>query len=150
MKLYGIYGAILLCTSVGANAFQGAPAGPAPGSGNAAAAASNNREQNSSYNRIIGSGVKNTVVNDSGKKGKVIVRDTAVPATAADVVAGSALRDVDGKPLGSVESIDGDSAVVAAAGRKVRVPLVAFGKDTRGLLLGITAAKFQELASKAQ
>jgi len=150
MKLNVFCGSILLLTSVSANAFQAAPGGPAPGSGNAAAAASNNREQNASYNRVIGSGVKSTVVNDAVKKGKVIVRDTAVAATAADVTAGSALRDVDGKPLGSVESIDGDSAVVAAGGRKVRVPLIAFGKDTRGLLLGITAAKFQELASKAQ
>ena len=150
MKLNVFCGSILLLSSVSANAFQAAPGGPAPGSGNASASANSNREENSSYNRVIGSGVKNTVVSDGAKKGKVIVKDTAVAATAADIKAGSQLRDVDGKPLGSIESIDGDSAVVAAFERKVRVPLIAFGKDTRGLLLGITAAKFQELASKAQ
>lgn len=150
MKVNVFCGAILLLSSVSANAFQAAPGGPAPGSGNAGAAAANNREQNSSYNRLIGSGVKNTVVDGSRKKGVVVVKDTAVAATAADIKAGSQLRDVEGKPLGSIESIDGDSAVVAAFERKVRVPLIAFGKDTRGLLLGITAAKFQELASKAQ
>jgi hypothetical protein len=150
MKLNVFCGAIVLVSSVSANAFQAAPAGPAPGSGNAGAAAANNREQNSSYNRLVGSGVKNTVVDGSRKKGKVIVKDTPVAATAADIVAGSQLRDVEGAPLGSVESVDGDSAVVAAGNRKVRVPLIAFGKDTRGLLLGITVAKFQELASNAR
>jgi hypothetical protein len=94
--------------------------------------------------------LKNTAVNDAAKKGKVIVKDTPVAATVADIKAGSELRDVEGKPLGSVDSVDGDSAVVLAGNRKVRVPLIAFGKDTRGLLLGITVAKFQELASNAR
>jgi hypothetical protein len=150
MKLNVFCGTILLLSSGSASAFQAAPAGPAPGTGNATASANSNREENSSYNRVIGSGVKNTAVNDAAKKGKVIVKDTPVAATVADIKAGSELRDVEGKPLGSVDSVDGDSAVVLAGNRKVRVPLIAFGKDTRGLLLGITVAKFQELASNAR
>jgi hypothetical protein len=147
MKHY-VFGGFLLWASASANALQ--IGGPAPGSGNAAAMSSNNREQNSSYNRIIGSGVTNAVADGSPKKGSVTVEDTAVAATAADVIPGTQLRDILGQPIGSIASVEAGGAVVITGTRKIRVPLVAFGKDARGLLLGITASKFQELASRAK
>ena len=38
---------------------------------------------------------------------------------------------------------------VASAQTKIKVPLSAFGKDDQGLVLGITAARFNELVAKA-
>jgi hypothetical protein len=39
--------------------------------------------------------------------------------------------------------------VVDTGQYKVRVPLVSFGKDSSGMVLGTTAAKFNEVAAKA-
>ena len=67
----------------------------------------------------------------------------------ADIKAGSALRDKDGVKIGTVDTVDADGAVVNTGQTKIKVPLTAFGKDDQGLLLGITAARFNELVAKA-
>lgn len=119
---------------------------PAPASGNSAAITNNNREANSSYNHLVAAGDPKPGQNDDRPKAK---RTSAGPATAADIKAGSPLRDSQGVPIGKVESVDADGAVVNTGQTKIKVPLVAFGKDDQGLLLGITAAKFNELVAKA-
>lgn len=118
------------------------PAVPVPGSANSASVVNTNREQNAGYNRVIGA-MDPVTGKAPVKKGK------ARPATAAEITAGSALRDTDGKFIGNVDSVDADGAVVVSGLSKVKVPLVAFGKDDAGLMLGITSAKFQELVTKA-
>jgi len=70
-------------------------------------------------------------------------------ATAADVKAGAALRDIDGKPIGKVDSVDADGVVVDTGQYKVKVPLVSVGVDKSGLVLGTTAAKFNNIVAKA-
>ena len=124
-----------------------APAGPAPGSGNAAGMSDRTREENASYNRVVGTVGSKPVEQEQAKKAKA--KSKAVPATAADITAGAALRDIDGKPLGTIESADAEGAIVAYGTGKVKVPLSAFGKDDQGLLLGTTSEKFMALVSKA-
>lgn len=109
--------------------------GVAPGSTDSSRVVAVNRDENAGYNKVVG--------------GMSRAASKAVPATAADIKAGRALRDIKGAPLGTVESIDGEEAVVATATAKIKVPLVAFGKDDGGLLLGITAERFAELVAKA-
>ncbi|HZB69329.1 MAG TPA: hypothetical protein VE403_03095 [Sphingomicrobium sp.] len=77
------------------------------------------------------------------------VKGAPVPAAAADVVPGRALRDIKGEPIARVDAVDAQGVIVAAGSTRVRLPLNAFGKDEMGLLLGITAEKFRALVVKA-
>lgn len=70
-------------------------------------------------------------------------------AAASDIVAGSEVRDKRGKVVGTVETVDADGAVVATAAGKVKVPLDAFGKNRKGLLIGITKAEFDAAVAEA-
>ena len=117
-----------------------------PGAGNSSQITNTNREQNAGYNRVVGAmdPVKPGEEQKSGLKGK------AVPAMAADIKAGSPLRDSKGAPIGTVQSVDADGVVVDTGQTKIKVPVVAFGKDDAGLLLGITAARFSELVAGAK
>lgn len=74
----------------------------------------------------------------------------ARPATAAEIVAGSAVSDSTGVAIGTIESVGADGAVVASGTTRVRVPLDAFGINRHGLLLGITKAQFDDAAARAQ
>ena len=109
--------------------------GVAPGGADASKVVSSNREENASYNKLVG-----TIGGTPSK---------AVRATAADIKAGRGLRDIKGTAIGTIVSVDGDAAIVATEKKKIKVPLIAFGKDDDGLLLGITAARFAELVAKA-
>lgn len=73
----------------------------------------------------------------------------ARPAKAAEVTAGAAVADKAGKALGTVERVETDGVVVAAAAGKVKVPLEAFGKNRKGLLLAVSKAEFDGLVAKA-
>jgi hypothetical protein len=119
---------------------------PPPGSGNSTQITNANREQNAGYNHVVSNmdPVKQAEPQKSGLKGK------AVPAAAPDIKTGSQLRDSKGVPIGTVQSIDADGVIVDTGQTKIKVPLVAFGKDEAGLLLGITAAKFAELVAGAK
>lgn len=75
-----------------------------------------------------------------GKKG-----NSAVPATQADIVAGSPIRDSKGLSIGTVDRLDSDGVVVATQSGRVKVPLDAFGKDANGLVFAITKAEFDQM-----
>ena len=123
---------------------QGGPAAPLPGTGNSASISSSNRENNAEYNRLIGAG------DDKPKKDdRAQAQKGAVAATAADIKAGVSLRDIKGVPIGTIASVDANQAVVDTGQTKIGVPLVAFGKDDKGLLLGMTADKFNQLVAQA-
>ena len=125
---------------------QAAGATPSVGtSGVATGISSANRENNSAYNHLIGAADQTTTkapehVSRPGK---------AVPATAADIKAGARLRDMKGVPIGTIVSVDSSQAVVDTGQTKIGVPLIAFGKDDQGLLLGMTAEKFNALVAQA-
>lgn len=123
-----------------------AQAGPVPGSGDSTKISDSNRTTNSDYNHLIGAGDPKPADSRDTKPHKA---GKAVPATAADIKAGSALRDSQGVTIGSVDSVDAQGVIVNTGQSKIRVPLTAFGKDDAGLMLGITAARFNELVAQA-
>jgi hypothetical protein len=119
------------------------PAQPPPGSGNSAQASALDREAQAAYNQRVGS--QNLTSNSDHRK----TQPKAVPATAADIKAGAALRDINGVAIGTIVSVDANQAVVDTGQTKIGVPVIAFGKDDKGLLLGMTAEKFNQLVAAA-
>jgi hypothetical protein len=119
--------------------------GPVPGGGDATKTSSDNRQNNATYNQSIGAG------EGFHKKGEQpVFRGTPVAATAAYIKPGSGVRDIKGVKIGTAVSVHANQAVVDTGQTKIGVPLVAFGKDGDGLLLGMTAAKFNHLVVKAK
>lgn len=121
-------------------------ASPLPGTGDSTKISSGNRANNAEYNHLISSGDPSAAKSDEGST----KRSAAVPATVADLKAGSRLRDVKGVAIGTIASVDADGAIVDTGQTKIKIPVVAFGKDDKGLLLGITAARFNDLVAKAK
>lgn len=131
--------------SSAAGAQQAAAGGPAPAAGDAAKSSNAYRESNSAYNRLIGSAdPKAAARQDSYKSHRA-----ATPATLADIKPGSALRDSHRVAIGTVDAVDDQGVIVNTGTTKIRIPVNAFGKDDQGLVLGITAARFNELVAKA-
>ena len=121
------------------------PAGPAPGSGDAAKISQGNQQNNAAYNQLVGAADSTSA--KAEVKGQA--HHSPVAATAADIKAGASLRDIKGAPIGTIVSVDAGQAVVDTGKTKIGVPLIAFGKDDQGLLLGMTSDKFNELVAKA-
>jgi hypothetical protein len=72
-----------------------------------------------------------------------------VPAKPEEVIAGREVRDSRGVRIGSIESVTMSAAVLKADGGAVDVPLEAFGKDGKGLLIAMTKADFDKLVAGA-
>jgi hypothetical protein len=72
-------------------------------------------------------------------------RDTrkvrAVPAKPSDVTVGSKVSDMKGVPVGMIESVDADGAVIVTTVGKAKLGLDTFGKNKDGLLLAVTKAQ---------
>jgi hypothetical protein len=132
-------------TAANAQMSNSGAAAPVPGSGDAAKISQGNQQNNAAYNQLIGAG--------DAKSGKADVKAKAhqapVAAGAADIKPGASLRDIKGVPIGSIASSDGQQVVVDTGTTKIGVPLIAFGKDEQGLLLSITADKFNQLVAAA-
>jgi hypothetical protein len=75
--------------------------------------------------------------------------DRAVPARPADIVVAATVFDLGGQTVGTIESVEADGAVVATAAGKVKVPLNAFGRNRKGLLVGMPKKDFETLVAKA-
>lgn len=73
----------------------------------------------------------------------------AVPARREDIAVGAEIRDSKGVVIGTVDSLTLSGAVVAAAAGKVEVPYDAFGKNNKGLLIGVTKADFDKMVADA-
>jgi hypothetical protein len=80
---------------------------------------------------------------ESGRKSRT------VPALPGDVTVGALVRDSKGVPVGAIESISMSAAVLKADAGAVEVPLEAFGKDGKGLLIGMTKADFDKAVAAA-
>lgn len=76
-------------------------------------------------------------------------KDAAQPAVAADLIAGATLADPKGLDIGYIKSVDPDGVVVATTGGQVKVPAEAFGKNKKGLLIGMSKADFDKLVAQA-
>ena len=82
-----------------------------------------------------------------GKSDKKSMR--SVPAKPEEVVAGSEVRDPKGELIGTIDSVTMAAAVVNSPGGKVEVPLEAFGKNSKGLLVGMAKADFDAAVAAA-
>jgi len=76
-------------------------------------------------------------------------RDSARPAKAADLTAGAEIADNKGVEVGYIKSIDTDGVVVATAAGQVKVPAEALGRNSKGLLIGMSKADFDKLVAQA-
>jgi hypothetical protein len=119
--------------------------------------AASNRQQDEDYNTLAGRGVKVTNEDRANLSKPGAKHGSVTLATTADIKPGALVRDVKGAPLGKIaalapnEVIGVSNQVVIDTGRtKIAVPLIAFGKDDKGLLLSITADKFNQLVAQAQ
>jgi hypothetical protein len=72
----------------------------------------------------------------------------AVAAKPEEVTPGKEVRDSKGVVMGRIESAGIGSAVVATDAGKVEVPLEAFGKNGKGLLIAMTKAEFDKLVAQ--
>lgn len=120
-----------------APATAGGPSGP-----NSIDVAGSARDQSQGFNHVMNN--LDRQAGNSKSSGGAVRK-----VTASEIVPGAAIRDLNGEPIGKVASVDADGVVVDTGSIKVKVPLVAFGRDSRGLLIGITSQKFAELTSKA-
>jgi hypothetical protein len=59
------------------------------------------------------------------------------------------VRDTKGVHVGVIESVSLAGAILKADGGAVEVPLEAFGKDAKGLLIGMAKADFDKLVAQA-
>jgi hypothetical protein len=133
---------LALASAASSQSVGGPPPGAVPGAGpRAQDVAATNRQVDSDYNTLAARGVK---VTDKGKAGPPQKKaPSAVPATAEDIKAGMLVRDIKGVQVATVERLEDDGAVVMAGNRLAKLPINAFGKDQAGLMIGITAAEFQ-------
>ena len=120
------------------------PGSPLPGTGDSAKISSGNRDNNAAYNQLIGGGTDKPKSDDDQRH-----HSTPTAAAAADIKAGAALRDIHGVHIGTIVSVDANQAVVDTGQTKIGVPLMAFGKDDQGLMLGMSADKFNTLVAAA-
>lgn len=118
---------------------QAGPATPGPIGPDANASASSGREQSESFTHVM----------NNLDRHRIVTKGAVRKVTAAEIAVGAPLRDVNGQPIGKIDSVAADGVVIDSGQSKIKVPLVAFGKDDVGLVLGITAAKFNELVAKA-
>jgi hypothetical protein len=149
--LLGIVGGLGLVAAGAAIAQTTAPTGNVGSGPRSQDVAAGNRQVDNDYNTLAGRGVAVTNMDRKGAK-----RHSAVPATAADIKAGAQVRDVKGVPIGTIATLgpnevtaDSDQPVIDTGHGKIGVPLSAFGKDDKGLLLSITAQTFNQLVAQA-
>ena len=148
-------GAALLGSSVASAQAGPAVAAPTPGVRSQDVAAAN-RQVDSDYNTLAGRGVQVTNKDRANMPKPQVKHGSVVAATAADIKAGAQVRDIKGVPVGTIATLasnevaaDPNQVVVDTGQTKIGVPLMAFGKDDKGLLLSITAEKFNELVAQA-
>jgi len=158
MAILFSFGEVALAAASAAGAQN---AGPPAGAGNMGGprsqdVAASNRQTDNDYNVLAGRSVKVTnrdradYRTDSKQK-----RGSVGPAVEADIKAGAQVRDVKGVLVGTIATLasnevaaDPNTAVIDTGQTKIAVPLSAFGKDDKGLLLGITAEKFNQLVAQ--
>jgi preprotein translocase subunit YajC len=71
-------------------------------------------------------------------------------AADASVKAGAAVSDTSGAAVGTIESVNGDLAVVSTGTNKVSLPVSAFGKGDKGPVIAMTKAQLDAAAGGAK
>lgn len=73
----------------------------------------------------------------------------ATAAPSGTLAAGAKVLDTSGGTVGSIDSIDGDYAVLATAKSKVRLPKTSFAMGPNGPVIAMTAAQIDAAAAQA-
>jgi len=76
-------------------------------------------------------------------------KNSAHAASPDDVLVGAEIRDPKGVVVGHVESVSMSAAVVVTEAGKVEVPLEAFGKNAKGLMISMSKADFDKIVADA-
>lgn len=71
------------------------------------------------------------------------------PSTAAAPTAGTKVFDSAGVEIGTIESVSGTSAVIAAGESRATVPVTALGAAPEGVRIGITKEQFEAAVAQA-
>jgi hypothetical protein len=74
---------------------------------------------------------------------------SAAPATAAPTV-GAKVYDQQGAEVGTIEKVDAANAVVYTGTKRATLPLAAFGKSEKGLLISMTQAQLNAAVAAAE
>ena len=75
---------------------------------------------------------------------------TSQTATASgNIAVGATVKDTSGGTVGTIESVDGQYAVLATTKNKVRLPITSFGKGADGPVLAMTQAQVDAAAASA-
>ena len=56
---------------------------------------------------------------------------------------------MNGQPVGKITAVAADGATLDTGQTKIKLPLDAFGVDSSGLVIGITAQKLNEIIAQA-
>ena len=70
-------------------------------------------------------------------------------APAVKVAVGAAVSDTSGNPVGTIEEVNGDLAVLSTGTHKVSLPISSFGAGAKGPVLGMTRAEVDAAAAGA-
>ncbi len=139
----------LAWAAAGAAQVAPAPGQPAPGQ---PSSEGTNNPYNSRENEVrdweSDANYRSRAVRDRAG-GAATGKGRSAAAAPADIVIGKEVRDRKGKVVGLVEAVDADGAVVSTGPARVKVPLDAFGKSAKGLMIGITKAEFDTLVASA-
>lgn len=73
----------------------------------------------------------------------------AVPATPSELIVGTAVNDLRGVPLGTIEAVDADGVVMFNGTARIKVPRDAFGHNRKGLMLDVTKKQFDKMVVDA-
>lgn len=74
----------------------------------------------------------------------------AAIAAVAGIKAGATVNDTSGNPVGTIESVNGDLAVVSTGANKVSLPLSAFGQGEKGPIIAMSKTQLDAAASGAK
>lgn len=146
LKLVAVAGAAMLAT--GTAWAQAAPAGAAPAGPGLGAENPAVRNGGDTMDRD-NAAARDAAIAHARDRDNAPHSARAVPAKPADVTVGAEVRDSKGVVIGTIDSVSMASAVVAATGGKVEVPLEAFGKNSKGLMVGMTKAQFDAAVAAA-
>ena len=85
-----------------------------------------------------------------GRGGSISSRKNASrTAKAEELAAGATIADNKGVEVGYIKSVEPDGVVVATTAGQVKVPAEALGKNSKGLLIGMSKADFDKLVAQA-
>jgi hypothetical protein len=144
-----VLAAAALGLGAGAAHAQTAPASPAPAGPGLMGENSAARNGGDTSDRDAARARDEAIAKARSRDGGKARTPRTVPATPQDVVAGAEVRDAKGVHVGVIESVSLAGAILKADGGAVEVPLEAFGKDAKGLLIGMAKADFDKLVAQA-